>query len=70
MPGYRSIAETDLFDEERRVRDRAKVGGDVVSCPTFATSRLETHVVHVDHGIGRVRGTLSSARCGWIRLMS
>jgi len=53
--GLQIYAESDLFDEERRVRDRRK---SVSSAFLSDLRDLKTgdHVVHVDHGIGAFVG--------------
>ncbi len=49
--GLQVYAETDLFDEERRVRDRRKsVATSFLS--DLRDLKVGDHVVHVDHGIG------------------
>ena len=49
--GLQIYAETDLFDEERRVRDRRKsVASSFLS--DLRDLKVGDHVVHVDHGIG------------------
>ena len=53
--GLQIFAETDLFDEERRVRDRRKS-----KAASFLSDlrdlKVGDHVVHVDHGIARFVG--------------
>ena len=53
--GLQMFAETDLFDEERRVRDRRKS-----KAASFLSDlrdlKVGDHVVHVDHGIARFVG--------------
>lgn len=49
--GLQVYAETDLFDEERRVRDQRKsVATSFLS--DLRDLKVGDHVVHVDHGIG------------------
>ena len=53
--GLQIFAETDLFDEERRVRDRRKS-----KAASFLSDlrdlKVGDHVVHLDHGIARFVG--------------
>lgn len=53
--GLQIYAESDLFDEERRVRDRRKsVSSSFLS--DLRDLKAGDHVVHVDHGIGAFAG--------------
>ena len=53
--GLQIYAESDLFDEERRVRDRRKsVSSSFLS--DLRDLKTGDHVVHVDHGIGAFVG--------------
>ena len=53
--GFRVYAETDLFDEERRVHDRRRsVARSFLS--DLRDLKVGDHVVHVDHGIGAFVG--------------
>jgi len=53
--GFQVYAETDLFDEERRVRDRRKsVATSFLS--DLRDLKVGDHVVHVDHGVGAFVG--------------
>ena len=53
--GLQIYAESDLFDEERRVRDRRKsVSSSFL--PALRDLKTGDHVVHVDHGIGAFVG--------------
>jgi len=53
--GLQIYAESDLFDEERRVRDRRKsVSSSFLS--DLRDLKTGDHVVHVDHGIGEFVG--------------
>ena len=57
LPGakFQVYAETDLFDEERRVRDRRKsVSTSFLS--DLRDLKVGDRVVHVDHGIGSFMG--------------
>ena len=48
-------AETDVFDEERRVHERRKSAARTF-LSDFRDLKVGDHVVHVDHGIGRFVG--------------
>lgn len=53
--GLQIYAESDIFDEERRVRDRRKsVSSSFLS--DLRDLKTGDHVVHVDHGIGAFVG--------------
>ena len=47
---FQVYTETDLFDEERRVRDRRSVARSFLS--DLRDLKVGDHVVHVEHGIG------------------
>lgn len=49
--GFQVYAETDLFDEERRVYDRQKSAA-AAFLSDLRDLKVGDHVVHVDHGIG------------------
>ena len=52
--------ETDLFDEERRARDkRRSVAGSFLS--DLRDLKVSDHVVHIDHGIGKFVGLVQIA---------
>ena len=53
--GIQLYAETDVFDEERRVLERRKSAARTF-LSDFRDLKVGDHVVHVDHGIGRFVG--------------
>ena len=57
LPGakFQVYAETDLFDEERRVRDRRK-SVSTAFLSDLRDLKVGDRVVHVDHGIGSFMG--------------
>jgi len=53
--GLQIYAETDVFDEERRVHERRRSAARTF-LSDFRDLKLGDHVVHVDHGIGMFVG--------------
>ena len=53
--GLQIFAEPDVFDEERRVRDR-RTGPAKSFLSDFRDLKVGDHVVHVDHGVGMFVG--------------